>query len=96
MKESAELLRAVADLVEGSRRSSHGPAEAVFKRTAEFWSLYLQVSLTPRDVAMLNLLQKVSRAECGGENTDDYMDMAGYASLAAFLKPACKDGVCDA
>lgn len=87
MKEAADLLRKVADIVEGARRDSHGPAEAVFKRTAEFWSLYLQVQVTPRDVAMLNVLQKLSRAQFGDENRDDFADMAGYAALGACNEP---------
>jgi hypothetical protein len=35
---------------------------------------------------MLNLLQKVARTQHGSFNEDDYIDMAGYASLAAELK----------
>lgn len=92
MKEAADILETAARIVAGDRRATHGDARATFKRIAAFWSAYLCVELTSRDVAMMNVLQKMARAQCGQENVDDFVDMAGYAALSGALDcSACKE-----
>lgn len=94
MKAATDILNTAAVIVSGDRRETHGDARATFKRIARFWSAYLCIEITDRDVAMLNVLQKMARAQCGQENVDDFVDMAGYAALSGALTPRKED--CDA
>lgn len=68
-------------LVYQDRRKDYGTPLENHKRTAELWSNYLGVSLTARDVCMLNILQKVSRDRFK-PLADNLVDIAGYAENA--------------
>ena len=52
--------------------------------TAFFWTQYLGISITVRDVAMLQSLCKVARDRCGKKNDDNLVDIAGWMDVAAF------------
>jgi len=51
-------------------------------KTAELWSVYLGVRITPRQVCVLNILQKVSR-DTFHPKRDNLLDIAGYAANAS-------------
>jgi hypothetical protein len=73
------------DLVGGEKRRQHGDPEAVHAGVAALWSTYLGHRLTAHDVAILMILLKVARTTTGTHNIDDYIDIAGYAGIAAKL-----------
>ena len=83
---AADVCTRAADLVDGDRRRQHGEPEETHARIAALWSAYLaDRQLTGHDVAMLLLLVKVARIATGTPNPDNYVDIAGYAGIAAEL-----------
>lgn len=75
------ILQAAEAIVGGARREAYGSPLESHGRTAELWTAYLGVRVTPRQVCMMNILQKVSRdAHRPGE--DNLVDIAGYARNA--------------
>lgn len=84
-----EILKKALELVTGDRAKTHGNIYDQFQHTADLWTAYLyntdRSTISACDVAILNMLQKISRS-CNGEiNSDDYVDMAGYAAIAGEL-----------
>lgn len=76
--------------VHGDRQDDYGKPQANHKCTAALWSTYLHrcgivANLTPRNVCMMNILQKVSR-DANVPKRDNLVDIAGYAENA---------GMCD-
>lgn len=73
--------------INGERQDQYGNAEDNFKAIAEFWNEYLsdhlQASLTAHDVAMMMCLLKIARIKTGAGKEDNYVDLCGYAALAA-------------
>ena len=89
------VLKTAAKLVDHAvRGESHGTVAANFVATADLWNAYILNkpgngdALTPKDVAMLNILQKMSRSLFNEKHADHYVDMAGYAALAAEVTDA--------
>lgn len=65
-------------LVYGNRQANYGHPLDNHGRTAQLWSTYLQTNVTPENVCMLNILQKVARSM--NEITHDtIVDVAGYS-----------------
>ena len=86
-----EFLDSVKQIICVDRKDQHGNPEDTFGRIAVLWTAYMQVrygvpvQIGKRDVALMMNLFKVGRS-CGNSvNLDNYMDMAGYAALAAEL-----------
>ena len=67
------------------RADQYGDPSPNMERTAALWSAYLGQPVTAHDVAMCMVLVKVSRAKAG-VNADNYVDIAGYASIAQDLR----------
>ena len=82
MNSPAEVLRTVASIV-ADRGDTHGDWQHNMDNTAAMWSAYLHVPLSGRDVAVMLALMKISRMACGAYNADDYVDLVGYAAIAA-------------
>lgn len=91
---AASILKKAVALVTGDRQKEYGDKSTNFGNTAALWNAYLRNNytlhqdLTPHDVAMLMILLKMSRTQSGGEaafKEDTYVDIAGYASIAAVL-----------
>lgn len=80
----SEILAEAEKLINGDRAAAYGDAESSFRRIAELWSVYLSTDIRPRDVALMMVLLKVSRA-AGRTASDDLIDVAGYAALAEEL-----------
>ncbi len=56
----------------------------VLRRIAALWSAHLDFDLTPTDVALMMALLKIGRTTGPGlSHRDNYIDMAGYVTLAA-------------
>lgn len=79
------ILQDAANLVDGDRHKTHGPAELNLGTTGELWTFYSGRKLDAHDVAMMNVLQKISRILCGERIRDHYVDIAGWAALAGEL-----------
>ena len=72
------LLMATVGANTGNRKAAHA-------RIAALWSAYLNYQLTAHDVAILMVLLKVARIMGKTFNADNYVDVAGYAGIAAEL-----------
>ena len=84
----SKILEDAKGKVCGSRHDDYGPPEINHARTAKFWTTYLGIQVTPRQVAMCNILQKISRdIHCHKE--DNLTDIIGYcANVVACELPA--------
>lgn len=73
------------------RQNQYGAPEDSFFTIAQFWSTYLVGEgklnhiLSKEDVALMMVLLKVARTNGHKHHVDNYVDMAGYAALAAEL-----------
>lgn len=73
------------------RQNQYGAPEDSFLTIAAFWEVYLQsktgkvINLTRDDVALMMVLLKIARTMSHTLHVDNYVDMAGYAALAAEL-----------
>ena len=79
-----------SDAVCGARHEAYGHPVDNHKRTADLWSAYIETralcstNLRPRDVCMLNILQKVSR-DAHAPAKDNLVDIIGYALNAEIV-----------
>jgi len=80
-----------------SKAEEHGDTLPSFQMIAEFWSVYVKHAhrirpeswIEPTDVAQMMSLLKIARSVYGDNiNDENYVDGAGYTSLAALLKDA--------
>lgn len=73
------------DVVVDERGKKYGPPEVNHQTTAEFFYIYLMRvgdrRINRRDVAMLNILQKISR-DLYSPEPDNLVDIKGYATNA--------------
>lgn len=73
------------------RQNQYGAPEDSFFTIAQFWSAYLagehklKCIISKEDVALMMVLLKVARTNGHKHHVDNYVDMAGYAALAAEL-----------
>jgi len=64
------------------RESRYGKSDCHHKMTAALWSIYLGRELTSTEVAIMFILDKISRQRNLPTYKDNYVDMAGYADRA--------------
>jgi hypothetical protein len=87
----ASILQEADKIINGDRQQDYGSAEQSFGRIAELWTTLLKHKLSPVekvtsvDVARLLLAMKLSRSITSFKR-DNWVDAAGYASLAADLE----------
>lgn len=85
------ILEEAQDLVNGDRQQSYGDAYESFDRIAKMWSAYLNTKLkgaervTPKDVASMMILMKVSRSVTSSKR-DNWVDISGYAELGSQIE----------
>lgn len=77
------LLDAAKKIVE-ERGKDYGDINQSFNRIAKFWSAYKGVEITPKDVAAMMMLLKISRWVTS-DKPDTLLDIVGYAECAAKL-----------
>lgn len=77
-----ELLNKADKIINGQR---NGYPEDVFEIIAEYWSNYLQMHIMPSDVASMMMLFKIARINPLFYHEDNYVDIMGYAAMAAKL-----------
>ena len=56
-----EILKEAARIISTDRADDYGPADESFKRIARLWTAYLDVAVSPMDVANMYILSKVQR-----------------------------------
>ena len=86
---AGEVCGRAASLVGGDRQKTHGDKVENHQNIAGLWNAYLGWRLVsdgwlkPADVALMMALLKIARTKTGSHNLDDYVDLAGYAGVAA-------------
>jgi hypothetical protein len=86
--DSKDFLDQAAGLVAGPRNACHGPKRENHAKIACLWQAFLETRrersapLTPEDAALMLALLKIARTQLGDFNPDDYVDLAGYGSIA--------------
>lgn len=65
------------------QRSGYGDVVENHTRIAELWSSYLGFKIEPWQVAACMVLVKVSRSVSSPKNPDHWLDIKGYADIAA-------------
>lgn len=82
-----QLLEEAADIVDGDRNKTYGKPENSYGVIAKFWSIYLDKSLEPHDVAAMMVLMKLARIKgSNGTHKDSWVDIAGYAACGYEVK----------
>lgn len=79
-----EVLDRAKAIVMGERNTQYGIPEDSFSMIAKLWTAYLGNDIGPEDVAIMMMLLKVARLSGSGyQNTDSWVDIAGYAACGA-------------
>ena len=78
-----QILETAIKTVCQDRQDRYGAVENNFQMIAEFWSTYLNVSVTAVDVAMMMGMLKIARIRTGKFTQDNFVDLAGYAACGA-------------
>jgi hypothetical protein len=80
---AARFLTRQRRLINGARQNQYGNPEDSFRLIAAFWSSYLGIAVSPRQAAEMMVLFKIARQKTGKGKRDNFVDMCGYAALAA-------------
>jgi hypothetical protein len=95
---AGEIANRAANLVGGDRNSSHGDIIRTHKNIAAVWNGILAAAgktpaapLDAHDVANLMEGLKIARRYGGSFNVDDYVDGAGYSSVAGEIAAALNE-----
>lgn len=83
-----EVLQKAEEIVKGARQQAYGNPEDCFTSIANLWGSYLDIHISPSDVAMLMVLLKIARSRGRRDYADNYIDIAGYAACAGELTNA--------
>lgn len=90
MKITNDILAEADRIINGERQEQYGKAEDNFDLIAQYWEIYLDnknndgnYRITTQDVATMQMLLKIARTQGGQAKRDNYVDIAGYAALAA-------------
>jgi hypothetical protein len=68
----------------GDRGQDYGEAKESFSRIAGFWSAYLKIEVSAKDVALMLSLFKIAR-EQGNPKRDNIVDGINYLALSEQL-----------
>lgn len=79
----SEVLFTAEQIVSQDREKEHGDASTNFKTISGLWSSYLGYYIPAEYIPVMLMLLKVARTRENPSNIDNYVDMCGYASLAA-------------
>ena len=82
------ILQQADEITSYDRNKDYGHPKENFGLIAKFWEFYIDYKktpgITPRDVAMMNILTKVAR-EANAPKEDNLVDIAGYARTAEMI-----------
>lgn len=65
------------NVVTGPRQEAYAHPRVNFQRIADFWSIILETTVTPEQVAMCMIATKMSR-EMNRHTRDNLVDICGY------------------
>ncbi len=80
-----EVLDDAKQKVSVERASQHGDMENNFTTIADYWSVHLDVMVTPEDVAVMMALLKIARIKSNADNEDNWVDGCGYLACGGEL-----------
>lgn len=76
-----QILDAAKELTHGDRNENYGDPLTNHTRIAKLWSIWLEVEITPAQVAMCMALVKVARLIQSPSHEDSPIDLAAYAAI---------------
>lgn len=79
------LLEEAGDLINKQREHDYGEASKNFHDIAAGWSLILDRSVEPEDVALMMAWLKIARLFKSPNHRDSWVDLIGYAALGGEL-----------
>ena len=82
----AKILDEAKKCVIGGREQDYGSPENNFSMIGRLWSVYLEIEITPKDVAIMMTLLKIARAKDGRFKLDNYIDACGYLACAGEIE----------
>jgi len=79
-----EIIQTAGRTVENIKAKEHGDRKENFSVIAKLWESYLNVPVSPEDVAILMTLLKIGRinTKSAPHNDDNFVDAVGYMSIA--------------
>lgn len=77
------ILEEADKTINGERQDQYGSPEDSFALIANYWSVYLDTFITPRDVARMMTLFKIARMHGQKESRDNWRDAIGYLAIDA-------------
>ena len=86
------VLKKANEIVNGEREGQYGKPENNFQVIADLWNSYLEAmtgrksELMPSDIANMIVVLKIGRCTSGQYKEDNYIDICGYAAIAAELE----------
>ena len=80
------FLKEVEQTLEGDRQVDYGDASKNFARIARMWEVIFGHQVTLEQVHLAMIAVKISRLVNSPGHQDSWIDIAGYAALAAELK----------
>ncbi len=94
---ASDICKKAESLVGGDRAETHGDKVKNHQNIAALWTTYFtnrdsDAPLTALDVANMMELLKIARRMAGNHNIDDYIDGAGYASVAGEIAERTHNG----
>ena len=86
MTHRTHVLETANNLITGNREAAYGSPKLNFQSIAERWSQHVGVPLGGYQVALMMADLKIARmATTGLPHEDSFVDICGYAALAAEL-----------
>ena len=85
---SRDLLKETIKVITGPRAKDYGDKYINHVNISELWSSYLGYKISPHDVAICMALVKIARLK-HRRTKDCYIDIAGYAAIAAEIESKC-------
>lgn len=83
-----KILDEAKRLTSTDRQETYGDPYTNHKRIADLWSAYLEIEISPSQVALCLCLVKIARLIETPEHLDSYIDLAAYGAIAGELE--CK------
>ncbi len=80
-----EILKEAEKIISNDREKSYGNKLANHTNIAKLWSAYLDIGISPREVAVMMCLLKIARTKLGDYHPDNYVDLVGYGAIAGSI-----------
>ena len=87
-----EIIDEAKRLITKERADAYGDYNSMFRSVATMWTAYFGFNVTGQDVPICMALVKMMRQKQGKDLDDNFIDIIGYAALAAGTN---KNGVAD-